>query len=133
MADLGLFDTAAYAVQPPPPSTTGERRRARQATAIAGGYHPLSLTPLAGTVRLLDLADRKATKHDADRRPRRCGTCRWREPVWHGSRDYAKCLFGAPVREDGTVARWLAPRVTSGPGTDTSAWWPACTDYEALP
>jgi hypothetical protein len=130
-----LFEIAAGWQQPaaaPAKTPAGERRRARIVQAIAYGLHPLSLIPGIRPIRLHpEGAGRTATKENAADRPMRCGTCRFRVAVGGHSRDYPKCLHGAPLYRNGDVNANDAPRVTSGDQTDCLAWWPACTDYQA--
>jgi hypothetical protein len=102
-----LFDLRA---KPLPELSATARRTQRQAEAIAGGAHPLSL--VGGWLALHPEADRNATRSDRSDLPFRCGTCRFREVA-----QYPKCH------------REGAPRSRGG-GTDVRAWWPACTYYQ---
>ncbi|MFC4062807.1 hypothetical protein ACFOWE_31335 [Planomonospora corallina] len=113
MADdlVPLFDVQA-APPPEPEESAGARRTCRQAEALACGRHPLTGGRLHAEAAPHD--DRSAAG-------RRCGTCRWRQPVRGGARSYAKCLRG-----NGT-------RVTHGAATDVRAWWPACPDHSPDP
>jgi hypothetical protein len=110
-----LFDLAAPAVEPAPKLTTGQRRRARQAEAIAHGQHPLAVA-LRIPIRLHP----DAGKPDGPT----CGTCDWRDTQNLGTASsFPKCWL-----PDG---RGKHSRITSGPGTDCRAGWPACVDHEA--
>ncbi|WBB94244.1 hypothetical protein [Verrucosispora sp. WMMC514] len=115
MADPGLFDAAAYQVEPAPvEKVSADRRRAqRQAAAIAAGWHPLGLA-LGRHLRLHPDAPRS---DDRTTPGPRCGSCWYREVLGHHNRSYGKCTV-----EDGA-------RISNGAGTDVRRWWPACRDY----
>lgn len=119
---LDLFAAGDLRVAPAPDApdlTPGERRRRRQAAAIAGGYHPLSLVSAHG-LRLHPDAERASSTAG----PMRCGTCRFRFTINTGTaRSFPKCLWPDPDARE-----W--PRRTSGESTDVRASWPACTTYE---
>ncbi|MCU1614518.1 MAG: hypothetical protein JWO98_2058 [Frankiales bacterium] len=137
MAEPGLFPEPTRTAPDPTEGTTGERRRARQAAAIALGQHPLSValgTPLPLHPAASDGAEGGPT----------CGTCDLRERRGGGVKSYPKCLAGATVRRrrpqpsdpasrrvdaDGLIVWTEYPRATHGAGTDVAAWWPACHDY----
>lgn len=125
MADqLALFPVSAPAEAAGGP-TPGERRRQRQAAAVARGLHPLSVA-LRYAIRLHPDA---GPLEDPAAAGRRCGTCRWRQTHTHHDRTYPKCLYP----EDEPADRWELlgpPRYTRGPGTDVKAAWPACVDHE---
>ena len=116
----GLFEMDRAAPQPSPEPISRDRKRTlRQAALLARGRHPLQ--PVAGP--LLLHAD-AAPADDRDAPGMRCGGCKWRQLMNRGSaKDYAKCMFPAPV----TGARW---RATGSEASDVRAWWPACTDYQ---
>lgn len=120
---LSLFDADPLRTLPPPAEpdrTPGERRRARQAAAIAVGRHPLSLHA-AQRLRLHDDAQRALTVTAGPS----CGGCRFRQRVNTGhARSYPKCLWPDPQ----AYGKW--PRETSGIGSDVLASWPACRDFE---
>lgn len=129
MAEPGLFPEPTRTAPDPTEGTTGERRRARQAAAIALNQHPLSVA--LGTSLPLHPAARDGAQGPT------CGGCDHRE---RGGR-YAKCHAGARVRRrqpysyetrldaDGLVAVTEYPRATRGVGTDVRRDWPACHDY----
>lgn len=139
---LGLFPEPEHAGPMPLPedATAGERRRARQAAAIARGHHPLSVA-LRAPLPLHPLASRDVGD-PRDGTPR-CGTCDHRERMATGASVHAKCTAGAfessrpvyrgetgaHVRPDGRVAVTVYPRRTHGPGTDVQRGFPACVDY----
>lgn len=107
-----LFDVTPGEVQAKP--TTGARRRARQAEAVEHGQHPLAVA-LQTPIRLHADAGQPGGPT--------CGTCRWRDPHNGGTAsDYPKCWL-----PDGAGKH---ARITSGPGTDCRASWPACVDHE---
>lgn len=114
IAQAGLFPvTEAMWSEPPLPAcdvTAGERRRQRQAEAIAGGYHPLAATL---GLRLRLHTDRSLT----------CGACRYRVLERGHSRTYPKCRYPDPDSPP-----W--DRTTNGPATDVLASWPACVDWQ---
>lgn len=110
MSDEGALFDAPPAV---PARSPDQRRTDRQAEAIRRGQHPLAVA-LGRSIPLHPDADRDASSTDNPRLPLRCGTCTFR-----GVSRYPKC--------------WHSDRVTAGPGTDVRAWWPACTDYPAVP
>lgn len=113
-ADQPLFD-----VPDAPPAgaapTAGERKRAREAAAVARGYHPLGVA-----LRINIPLHADAAPYDDRRAPGlRCGTCVHRVvPLRDVAGRYPKCNFGGDWR-----------RATGGPGTDVRAFWPACHDY----
>jgi hypothetical protein len=99
-----------------PETLSADRARTlRQQQNVAAGFHPLTLGPLHPS------AVRTATRDDAPGRPFTCGTCTHRAP----SRGYPKCWVDTGPGNAG--------RITSGPGTDVRAWWPACPDYDPTP
>ncbi|WP_431728630.1 hypothetical protein [Verrucosispora sp. TAA-831] len=115
MAELGLFDAAAYQVLPAPAEklSADRRRTQRQAAILAAGQHPLGLAigrhlPLHPDAPPAD--DRQATGP-------RCGSCWYREVLGHHNQSYGKC-----TADDGS-------RISHGAGTDVRRWWPACRDY----
>lgn len=121
-----LFDPAPFLVAPPEPAPKlkpGARRTQRQAQAINSGLHPLTAA-LRYPIRLHPDAPR-----DRDTPGPRCGTCWYRELTYtNGNRQWPKCMYGVENDTDQHRAG-PPPRVTSGPGTDVRAWWPACVDY----
>lgn len=107
--DDTLFD--GYEPEETAPLSVDRRRTLRQAAQIAAGVHPV-----AGRLHPLASRHRDATSPKTD--PFTCGSCWFREPVNRGTANsYPKC-----TAQDGA-------RVTSGPGSDVRAWWPACPDY----
>lgn len=96
--------------------STAQRRRDRQADAIAVGQHPLAV-PLRAVIALHPDADRHTY---SDNGTPRCGSCVHRQRVHGGARNFPKCTVG-----DG----W---RATGGESTDIARHWPACIDYEAV-
>lgn len=143
----GLFPDDGLRVSPPITDdlTAGERMRRRQAARISNGYHPLALE--TGTLRLHPDAPRITSREAGSRLGDylQCGTCRFRQPVNGGNRDYPKCLFGREERPitDRMRAAYptlygsakvviLTPRMSHGGATDVRAWWPACTDYQRV-
>lgn len=147
-APEGLFDepTRRYGVSLPK-QTVGERMRDRQAALISVGRHPLSDQPggprLYGILRLHPDACRDVRwSTGKDRIPEgapTCGTCRFRQPVHGGAKDYPKCTWGRvetpspagdPPGSAAGVRSTPGPRETHGDRSDVRAWWPGCTDYE---
>lgn len=90
------------------------RRTIRQAQALTGGTHPLSLT-LGRHIRLHPDAPPAA---DRDAPGPRCGSCWYRHVLLHHDTSFPKCTLEES-------------RLTHGAGTDVRAWWPACVDYSA--
>lgn len=117
----GLFDVTALVVTPPEPEhlSADRRRTLRQAQAVASGVHPLGL--VFSWVRMHPDADRVASVDDRKDLPLRCGSCCFRQLSSHHNRNHAKCTEGWPARASHSAA------------TDVRAWWPACTDYVAVP
>lgn len=116
------MSAALFAIEQPPTPTPGQRRRARQAVAIAHGQHPLAVAlrvsiPLHADAAPVD--DRTAPGL-------RCGTCAHRQQLGGHARSYAKCTAGGDP--NGRGRRY--PRRTNGIGTDVLASWPACTDHQ---
>ncbi|MFC6090847.1 hypothetical protein [Saccharothrix lopnurensis] len=107
-----LFGELPATVPAAPPTTSGARRRARNATAVRHGAHPLTVA-LGYTIPLHPDA--------ADADGPRCGSCRHRVRVGGGDRTWPKCSAGGGQG-------W--PRATHGAATDVLASWPACTDYQ---
>jgi hypothetical protein len=112
--EAALFDGYDEPVAPQG-TTAGERRRQKQAAAVAAGYHPLHLV-IAG----IKLHPDAPTDVPAGTRtePFTCGTCPHRVMVHGGNRTYPKCD--------------LPGRATHGDATDVKTSWPACTDYEPM-
>lgn len=116
-----LFDVEPAAHTEQPTLTTGQRRINRQAAALQHGQHPLAV---ALRIPIGLHRDAPTDRLDRDTPGTRCGTCRFRDPHNGGTAsDFPKCWW----RPDG-AGRY--PRITSGPGTDVRAWWPACTSYQ---
>lgn len=140
MTEPALFDVPAPAAElvratRAPDATPGERRRARQALAIAHGEHPLSAVARA-PIRLHPDAERVTA--DDGGRELRCGSCAHRQSLGGHARAYPKCLvdyervpLDAPTRSGATHRVTFGPRVTQGEASDVRAWWPACTEFQA--
>ncbi len=116
-----LFDVEALYV-PALDLSPAERRRERQAEAAAGGFHPL----YAALGVVLRLHPDSGPFDDRTTPGLRCGSCRFRRLHHGGARSYPKCLYPNP--DERPAKGW--PRVTHGPGTDVSAFWPGCELYE---
>lgn len=115
---LPLFDASPIPAAPSEKLTAGAVRRRRQLECMARGQHAL----VAALRRPIRLHPGAAPAGDRNAPGLRCGGCahrvtRHREVAGR----YPKCAFGG---------RW--ERATAGPGTDCAAWFPACSDYEAV-
>lgn len=97
------------------------RRTIRQREALAVGQHPLAAVGIL--LRLHPDAARVTGPNQRDEPGLRCGSCRFRQLVHGGAKDYPKCVV-SPAGDG------RAPRASHGSGTDVRAWWPACTDYQ---
>lgn len=128
----GLFDLDLPPEPEPEPQSAAQRLRARQAAAIATGFHPLG----AG-LRLHPEASRVLANDGRGADPYRCGSCTFRRLVGGHAKSYPKCMFGrteTPIPEDqqvpnGPKLRIVRPRATNGSATDVKRWWPGCQDW----
>jgi len=112
MSADGLFEMAEPATDPTEGMSAQRKLTQKQATRLAQGLHPLSITN--GHIRLHPDAAPAATRTAEGLRCRTCAHLNYQGP--HG---YAKCGFGDGVR------------ISHGPATDVRLYWPACVDYEA--
>lgn len=112
-----MFELAPTPAAPKPKPAKVMRKRQDQ--CMKHGAHPLT----AALRRTIPLHVDAAPADDREAPGLRCGSCAHRKFPWREvAGRYPKCDVGGP--------KW--PRATGGPGTDVRAWWPACTDYEAV-
>lgn len=137
MGDPGLFSAEPYTAstttgEPVERISAGRRLTIRQADAVHRGVHPLAL--VRPTIRLHPDADPKhtATAENADSRPLRCGTCRWRDQVSRSANTYPKCMWRPASDQPNEQGRHRSdpPRYSAGQATDVRGWWPGCTDWQ---
>ena len=110
MSETALFDMEHSDLIPEPVDERSAivRLRDKRASFIARGFHPL-----ANLIPGL-LLHRDAHKERDGEGPR-CGDCKHRTRVGHGSRDYNKCGFYASAGSS---------------QSDLALWWPACIRFE---
>lgn len=122
MSELTLFGMDPAPGEPEPKLSDAARRTVRQAQALAGGRHPVSLVrrpPIRLHPDAPPADDRKASGP-------RCGSCAFIE---QNERGYLKCTRGRSG-EIYTPAFRRGPYETHGTATDLRAWWPGCEHWE---